>query len=234
MSRTCPTFVILAVLSSSSLSPLHAQAPADPSGHWEGSVQGMARFELDLARNDSGVLIGTVAMPDEGISGLPLLHVSIDDGTLTFYARGDQRMQGVFSADGKSITGDYSIEGFTIPFTLTRKGDARIVAAPRSAPVSKALEGRWNGTIETKAGSMRLALTLSNHPDGTATGAIVNLDQGGMTFPVAIAQEGTDLSLDIKAISAGYSGALNQDGTELVGSFTQGSASVPLRFQRAR
>ena len=42
-----------------SMSPAYAQSTVDPSGHWEGSVQGLARFELDLMKTPQGQLAGT-------------------------------------------------------------------------------------------------------------------------------------------------------------------------------
>ena len=74
---------------------------------------------------------------------------------------------------------------------------------------------------------------MLNQPDGTATGAIVNIDQGGLTLPVAIAQQGANLTLELKAVGGSYSGALNAAGTELVGTYTQGPRAVPLTFRRA-
>lgn len=225
--------VMLVSLFAGSIASLEAQVAADPSGHWEGSVQGMARFEVDFARNAKGELTGTVSLPDEGVRGLPLIHLSIEDGTIAFYARGDQRLQGVFSDDGKSVSGDYSIEGFSIPFTMTRTGEAKVEPLPRSTAVTRDLEGRWNGTLNAGTGSLRLLLTLSNQPDGSAIGTLVNLDQGGLTLPLVITQRGSNLSLEVKAVSGTYSGSLNADGTELVGQFSQGPASLPLTFRRA-
>src|SRR5262245_65751700 len=85
---------------------LAAQPAADPSGHWEGTLQAPAMavpFAIDLARNDQGQLAGTISLPAERISGLPLLKVAVDGAAVSFYARADQPMTGSLSADGTTI-----------------------------------------------------------------------------------------------------------------------------------
>jgi hypothetical protein len=227
---------MLAAVSPLLAAPLVAQKPADPSGHWEGTVQapGMAiGFEVDFATNEHGTLVGTVNIPAERIKGLPLTKVTVQGDTIAFHARADQPLSGVLSADGKTIAGDYFVQGNTLPFTMVRTGDATIQLRPRSARISAQLEGSWEGTIESHGVEMRLRLSLANQADGTSSGRIINLDQGELELPVAIAQNGSKVELDIQAVVSSYSGTLNSDGTELAGTFTQGADSAPLTFRRA-
>jgi len=234
MTRSRRTFVLVA-LSVLSVSPLHAQKPVDPSGHWEGAVQapGMEiAFEVDLAKNEHGVLTGTVNIPGERIKGLPLTKVSVQGDTIAFHARSDQPLSGVLSADGRTIVGDYLIQGNTLPFTIVRTGEAKLLAPRKSAPISRQLEGTWEGAIESHGVEMRLRMHLANHVDGTSSGRIINLDQGDLELPVAIAQNGSSVTLEILPVVSSYSGTLNADGTELAGTFTQGADSVALTFRR--
>ena len=235
MSRPRRT-LLLAALCLLSSGPVRAQQAADPTGHWQGTVQGPGMaigFEIDFAKNEKGVLTGTVNLPGERIKGLPLTKVSIEGRTVAFQARSDQPMRGDLSADGKTITGDYFAEGNTLPFTMIRTGDARMQAPPKSAPISKQLEGTWDGTLETHGVEMHLRLTLANHADGTSSGRIVNLDQGGLELPVAITEKGASITLDVVPIVSSYAGTLNAGGTEIAGTFSQGANSVALTFQRA-
>jgi hypothetical protein len=41
-------------------------------------------------------------------------------------------------------------------------------------------------------------------------------------------QAESEVTLDIKAVSGSYDGAVNADGTELTGTLTQGSVTLPL------
>jgi hypothetical protein len=217
----------------SSISFTRAQSLADPSGHWEGAVPGMARFEIDLARNAAGEFIGTISLPDEHLKGLPLLSVSVDGIAVSFSARGDQPFQGALADGGKSMTGELIVEGFSLPLMLTRTGDARLEPPQTSPAIGRELEASWNGTLEAEGRPYRLVLKLSNQPDGTSTGAIVNLDQGGLTLPITIAQRGRAVTLNVSVIGASYSGLLNAEATELAGTFTQGARTAPLTFTRA-
>ena len=219
-----------------SATTLQAQAPVDLSGHWEGAVQSSGMdllFQIDLAKNAAGELTGTISVPSENLRGLPLQTVSIKDKVVSFYARRDQPLAGYIADDGKSISGDYSVEGFMLPFTLTRKGDARIDPPVTSAAVSKELEGTWNGSLQANGGALRLSLTVQNQADGSALGRLVVIDQGGLQIPLAIAQQAATVTLDAKAVPARFSGALNREGTELKGTWTQGAIEAPLTFQRA-
>jgi hypothetical protein len=235
MRITCRTAVLsgLIVLSATAL---RAQAPVDLSGHWEGSIQapGMELgFQIDLAGSAGRELSGTVSIPSENLRGVPLQMVSIKDKVVSFYARRDQPLAGYLSDDGRSISGDYSIEGFTLPFNLTRTGDARIEPPVRSAAVSRELEGTWTGSLQAGGESLRVSLTMANLPDGTATGRLVVIDQGGLQIPVAIVQQASSVTLDSNAVPARFSGALTAEGAELAGTWTQGSIEVPLTFRRA-
>ena len=63
---------------------LHAQGPADPSGHWQGAIhvpnQEIA-IEVDLARNSTGDTRGTFS--GVNIKGYPLSDIAIDGAAPT-------------------------------------------------------------------------------------------------------------------------------------------------------
>src|SRR5262245_21810480 len=66
--------------------PALAQSPADPTGHWEGTItapMGQIEFEVDVVR-EAGALVATYAQKAQGLRGLPLTQVAIDGRTFTF------------------------------------------------------------------------------------------------------------------------------------------------------
>ncbi|HTM25918.1 MAG TPA: hypothetical protein VL225_12040 [Vicinamibacterales bacterium] len=216
-----------------------SQIAVGPSGHWEGTIQapGMEiRIEVDITRNRGGSLEGTLTNPSRHIKALPFAKVTLDGASISFYARDDQGFTGVLSTDGRLITGDFSGPDFSIPFSLTRTGDAKVEPpAPKSARIGKELEGAWTGTLDDNGISSRLVLTLANQPDGSGAGAIVMPDMGNLRIPiVAITQKASRVTFDLKAFGTSFAGALNAAGTELAGTYTnaQGTA-VPLTFRRA-
>lgn len=220
-----------------SVSSLFAQTAADPSGHWEGEVKipnTELKIEIDLAKNSKGEMVGTFGQPAQGMKGFPLASVAVGGRSVRFVLKVGTDVStfvGTLSADGKSLSGDASQGGESVPFSLTRAGDAKIAPTPRSSPIGKELEGTWNGTVDAGEKQMRLVLKMANQPDGTATGTIVSLDGSRVEIPITMTQKASNLTIEIPSVGVSYVGVLK--GTELVGTWNQGSAALPLTFRRA-
>jgi hypothetical protein len=162
--------------------------------------------------------------------------VVVEGRSVRFVVKGGEQpatFAGVLSSDGKSMSGDVAQAGQSVPFTLTRTGDARIAPVPKSPPIGKELEGTWNGTLDLGSRQMRIVLTMANQPDGTATGTIVSPDGSGVEIPIAMTQKALNVTFDATSVGASYVGVLNAAGTELVGTWSQGPNSLPLTFRRA-
>lgn len=215
---------------------LPAQAAADPSGHWEGTVQIPGReinFEIDLAKNAKGQFTGTISVPGDNLKGLPLRKVSVEGKSVAFEARSDQPFAGVLAADEQEILGGYSFENFSIPFRLKRNGDARMEEPAKIAPVRQELEGTWDGTLTADGKPYRLVLTLSNGADGTAMGKVVSFNEGELEIPVsAITQAGSNVVIEFKSLGASYTATWNNESTELAGTYRKGELVAPLKFRR--
>jgi hypothetical protein len=233
-------FTRMLVLAGLLLTPapsLLAQSADDPSGHWEGSVQIPGReviFEVDLARNARGELSGTMNHPAEKINGLPLRAVVVDGHSISFQARRDQPFTGMLAADGRSISGEYTLSGYVLPFRLIRTGDAVIAAPVKSAAVGRELEGTWNGALAVNGTSLRLVLTIANQSHDTATARLISVDEGGLEAPVAITQKDSGVTLVNSVVASSFVGALNPERTELAGTYSQGTFAAPLTFRLAR
>jgi len=230
------TFVFVAALLLLSPSSGRAQTPADPSGHWDGAIQTPAaalRIEVDLLKDSNGGIAGTISVPAQNTKGLRLLKVAVEGSSIHFNGRKDQTFSGSLSTDGRSMSGNFTFNTFDLPFALTRTGDPRIQAPITSRPIGKELEGTWTGTAIDNGMPLRIVLTMSNQPDRSATGLIVNLDEGDLEIPVAITQTASSVTLDASAVAGSFSGTLNPEGTELVGTWTQGSVALSVTFRRA-
>lgn len=216
--------------------PLFAQAPAaDLSGHWEGSIQAPAievPFALDVVKGGAGEFAGTVNLPADRLTGLPLLRVALEGTTVSFYARADQPLTGTLSADGTTVTGDYFAEGGSAPFSMMRKGAAQVYPAPSSGPIGRDLEGTWDGIIAANGLEVHVRLSLVNRPDHRSTGYLVNMDQGGLRLPLAIAQDGSSVTLTTPVTTIVFTGTVDAGAGEFRGVLSHGSASVPLTFHR--
>ena len=211
------------------------QSTPPPSGHWVGTLEAGASLgvEVDLARQGANGWRGTLSVPAQGQKGVPLSDVTVKNTSVEFAIKGgmgDPRFKGELSADGKTITGTFSQGGGSLPLTLTWKGEPQFEAPVTNAPVSKALLGTWEGTLDVKGTMLRLVLTLANGPDG-ATGTLVSVDQNNFEMPVSkITSEGSHVKLAITMVSGGFEGDVK--GDELAGTWTQGPLSLPLVFKR--
>lgn len=220
----------------------YAQGVSDPSGHWEGGIdtpRGSIGVIVDLARNSDGQLAGTIGVPPQNLRGFPLVIESTDGRAITFRfkgAPGNRVFQGVVAEDGTSMSGDFIQSGFTMHFALSRTGAAQIETPIRSAPIAKELEGPWSATLEgtNQNGTKRsVVLTLSNQPDGSSTGTVFNPGDGLEVPITSIRQEASTITLDLRAVGGSYSGKVNPEVTEIVGTFIQGTAVLPLTFRRS-
>ena len=235
--RQLAQFVLLSAVFTVPAPALFAQTAIDPSGHWVGTVQIPGRevtVEIDLRRTDRGVFSGTLNTPAENIRGVPLQTVAIDGTSIRFHSRRDQPFAATLSTDGKAMFGEYTISGYSLPFSMNRTGDAEVIDVPPSPAIAKRLEGTWNGTLAVGQRALRLTLTLSNRADGTAMGRMVSLDEGGLELPVTIAQDAVTVTITAGITGSEFSGVLNADGTELAGTLTQRGFSAPLTFRAAR
>jgi hypothetical protein len=233
------SLVAAAVLFQASLG---AQPPtADPSGHWEGVVQAPnmeVKIEVDLARNRNGELVGTFGQPGQQIKGFPLRTVAVEGSAATLQLRiGSEggTFQGTIGADGQSIAGEYVAMGdaYTLPFKLVRLGDPRIAPAPKSAPIDNQLEGTWSGALETERGPVRVVVKMINQSDGTAIGTAAAPDEGGVEVPIVITGRVSSLTIEIPSVGGSFVGVLSADNTELVGTWTERQATLPLTLRRA-
>jgi hypothetical protein len=223
---------------------VRAQAPVDVSGHWEGAIRVPGReiaIEIDFGKDERGALIGAFNNPAENLSGFPLSNVGVDGRSVRFElvaGAGGGPFKGVVSPDGKTIEGDFTAttpQGpVALPIALKRTGEARIEAPPINAPVGKDFEGAWQGSIDVNGNTIAVALTLTNHPDGTSTGT-ASASGGNALIPITtISQQGRSLTLEMKIIGGVYKGTLSTDGFELTGTWQQGSFEASLTFHRAQ
>jgi hypothetical protein len=211
-----------------------SQGQKGAAGHWVGTITGPGiDVEVDLAMKGD-VWHGTISIPAQGSKGIPLADLAVKGGAVSFAikgAPGDPRYTGTLSADGKSIAGDFTQGGASMPLTLTWKGEPKFEVAQKSPPVTKDLEGAWEGALDVKGTVLRLRLQLANGANG-ATGMLISLDQSNLEIPAStIAQDGPRVKLTFNMISGTFSGELK--GGEMAGTWLQGPLSLPLSFKRA-
>ena len=218
---------------------LLAQTPVDPTGHWEGSVtlpNAPLIIEVDVTRNAKGELAATFAEPSAGVKGYPFSTIEMNGRTLTMVLKAGEApstFTGTLSDDGKTIAGDAEQAGMKTTFTLSRAGQAKVVAQPQSVRIAKELEGRWYGAMEVAGKTMRLVLALENHEDGTASGTVMSPDGSGIAIPIGITVTGERIAIDVPSVGASFAGVIKATPSELIGKWTQSTVTLPLTFRRS-
>lgn len=98
---------------------------------------------------------------------------------------------------------------------------------------TKGFEGSWQGTLEAGGTKLRVALIVTKSDAGTYAGKLDSIDQGA-TIPIdTITVNGDAVRVEIKSPAIVFEGTLNQERTELTGTFTQGGQPFPLSFKRS-
>ena len=202
-------------------------------GHWSGSVEVPNQnlvMEVDLDKGPNG-WIGSVAIPAQNATGIPLDAISFTNGKCSFRLKGGPGFTGTLSADGKTMTGEFTQGPASFPFKFSRTGDPKVEVAKASPAVAKDFVGSWEGTLEGPG--LRLVLKISNDPGG-AKAVLISLDQGGTEIPVtAIDQKESKLTLTVNMVGGTYEAEINKEGSELSGTWTQGGNGLPLKLKKA-
>src|SRR5262249_4428594 len=109
---------------------------------------------------------------------------------------------------------------------------AQMVFAASALWAQASVEGTWQGSLDTGAVQLRLAVHVSRGPGGDYSSTLDSLDQGAMAIPVEKTEvTGNTLRLDIPRIRASFTGTLSSDASSIGGKFTQGLA-LPLVLHR--
>jgi hypothetical protein len=219
---------------------VRGQAVPAASGHWEGSIEipgQPLKVEIDLAPTaDKAKWEGTITIPAQGLKGFPLAGIDVTADAVTFMMQnipGGPRFTGTVAKDGKTLTGDFKQGDGTLPFSLTRTGDAKFERPAPSTPVTKEVEGSWEAALDINGTKLRLILKLANQPSGAASGTLISVDQNNAEVPIAsVVQSGMHLTLTAPTIAGSFDGEL-KDG-QLTGTWAQGPGKWPLTFTRSK
>lgn len=95
------------------------------------------------------------------------------------------------------------------------------------------LAGNWQGTILAGKG-IRVVLQIATADEGGTHATLYVIDQSpdGIFIP-SLTLQGSNVEFNIPAIAgASYEGTVSADGESIQGTWTQGSNSLPLTFQR--
>ena len=116
----------------------------------------------------------------------------------------------------------------------TLSGLTVLAAATVLAARAQNITGDWQGTLKPAPGAeLHLILHISKTAEGSLKASLDSVDQSANGIPIsAIAFHDAKLTFASDAIHGNYEGTMNNDGSAIEGSWTQGSA-MPLTWVRA-
>ncbi|HEY4364403.1 MAG TPA: hypothetical protein VGN17_25785 [Bryobacteraceae bacterium] len=215
--------------------PVFAQS--DIRGHWSGEIStpgGQLGMEVDLDKGSDG-WIGSISIPAQGASGMPLEAISFADGKGSFRLKGgpgDPTFTGALSADGKTLDGNFTQGPNSLPLKLSRTGEANVVVPKPSPAVAAPFLGTWEGEINFGQ-TLHVVLKITNGKSG-GEAEMLSPDQGNARIPVsAVTTAGDQLLLLVPAVSGNFQGNMNKEGTEIDGTWTQFGMSTPLNLKKS-
>lgn len=240
----CVVLVLLCTLPSA----LGRSQPA-ASGHWEGTItlpNKHLKVAVDLAQNDRGEWTGSLGLPELEISDFEFSKIEIKpESVLLDSITMPAEFSGTLSPDGETMKGGFIcgwLRRVPVPMQLKRVAEPKLKAPAKSTPISKELEGTWEGTVkfgetwesdDPLAGSSAgFRVRLAEGSDGIATGGLTKLAEPKTEVPLSIITEkGSSLRFEIRSAGAVYIGGLR--GQELVGQWRQfGAEPVDLTLRR--
>ena len=94
--------------------------------------------------------------------------------------------------------------------------------------------GDWNGALEVQGMQLRLVFHITE--DGEKLKATMDSpDQGANGIPVdKVSMNGKELTIEMPKMGIKFTSTLNEDGTEIEGTFNQGPMSLPLKMTREK
>ncbi|MEO6005684.1 MAG: hypothetical protein ABIZ04_22540 [Opitutus sp.] len=239
--------LLLAFISSLLIAPLGLAAPASANpaeGYWAGTVtlpnQELA-ISFELVHANSATWQGTITIAMQGLKGFKLDPVKVDGENVVLGLPGipgEPTFNGKLAADGKSIAGELSQNGGTVPFHVQRTAKPAASTddlTPAHGVPGKGLAGKWRGSLNPMPNvELRLGLELAPDASGSLGGVLVSVDQGNARIPVSgVTEQGSDVHFDTpKEVGGDFTGKLNADGSEISGVWTQRGRSTPLVFKR--
>jgi hypothetical protein len=202
---------------------------ATVTGDWTGAIDaGLGRvfhLAIHIAAKPDGTFTGTLQDVDRGTGELPVTAIAAGKDTLSFTVplNPDATYTATWDAAAKQWVGQWKQSGQSLPLTLA-------AGLPTPKPKVEGLDGRWEGTITPGTTALHLVLHVKTGALGTAAW-LDSPDQTAYGLAVdTIKRDGANVSLELPAVGAKFTGTLSTDGQTLAGQWGQGDKSFPISF----
>ena len=219
-------------------------AQANIAGEWQGTLDANGtpfRIAWHVVAAPDGGFTSMIDNIDQSIYGIKVKSTTVKDSDLALavddviQVNGQEvnvvgTLVGTLNKDATELTATWTqTEPAQPPATLNMK---RQPAQPAAAAQS-GIAGDWEGTLSVGTAQLRLVMHFAAAKDGSLTATMDSVDQGSNGIPVsAVTLKESKLNLSVDAVHGTYEGTVNQDATEIDGTWSQGQP-LPLNFKRA-
>ena len=218
-----------------------AQAATKPAaqpavtGDWQGTLSAggnQLRIGLHIAAAKDGSLTATFDSIDQGVNGVPITAVALNDSKLTFTIDSAHvAYEGTVNKDATEIDGTFT-QGQGFPLDFKRAAPPAPVAAPTPAPPSD-IDGSWTGMLEAGATRLNIVFKIVNTGDGL-TAQMQSPDQAPIWIAASsVVRKDGSLTISFKGVGIEYEGKISADLTGIDGTFTQNGYALSLNLKRA-
>src|SRR5258708_39113273 len=105
--------------------------------------------------------------------------------------------------------------------------------ASRAAQLTGVPLGTYSGTLQAGEAQLHLLLHLSKGTNGSLRATLDSLEQGVFAIEASsVSFANFNLKLELTSVGARFEGKVSPDHESIDGNWSQGSASIPLKFHR--
>jgi uncharacterized protein len=185
---------------------------------------------LHLSRNSVGALHATLDSLENAVFAVEASSLSLNSATLKFEVHSvGVKYEGRVSTDQKTIEGNWSQGGASLPLVFQREPPAHLPEGSKFGA-----EGLWQGALEANGLRLRFQLHVSHDPKGELIAALDSLDQFVSGLPATkVSQKDSAFHFEIPALSSTYDGTLDATKSTVAGEWSQSEIKEKLEFKRS-
>jgi hypothetical protein len=194
---------------------------------------------LKIGRLPDGTYKADLDLPEQGAKNIPATTVEAKEKKATLKWQGFQAtLEAVLSEDGNTLSGPWLQMGNSNNVSFSRlDGPFQLVPSNLSFTPDEGkaedVRGYWKGTLEIPGAKLRLVFKVGRAPDGTYSGTLASIDQGGQELPMTSATfTAPTLKMEFKGIRGKYEGTVSKDGKSIDGKWEQMGNPMTLKLER--
>ena len=213
------------------------QAAEALAGKWVGKIfipEREVGLAVDLAKNAAAAWIGSLTILGSTTVDVPVAGIAVDKAIVTFTAMLPKLTSFEGTLSGSTLAGTVLSPEGSVPFSLSRTGEASVKLPPPSTPLPKEFAGAWEATVDRNGTKKTVQIVLKEGTDGNATGTLaIRAGAATQEFPLTtVTIAGRELRVELRSLSSAFTGTL-RDGGELIGEWKEPAQVVALTFRRS-